>query len=51
VKSHQPSNPTTRRGTAERANRAQQLYLSEGFRVVASDQDADIMIRAAIGSG
>jgi GNAT superfamily N-acetyltransferase len=31
--------------SVERANRAQQLYLSEGFRVVASDTDADTMIR------
>lgn len=31
--------------SVERANRAQQLYVSEGFRVVASDQDADTMVR------
>jgi GNAT superfamily N-acetyltransferase len=30
--------------SVERANRAQNLYLSEGFRVVSSGQDADTMI-------
>jgi formylmethanofuran dehydrogenase subunit A len=28
----------------ERANRARDLYLSEGFRVLSSGQDADVMI-------
>lgn len=31
--------------SVERANRAQNLYLSEGFRVVSSGQDADTMLR------
>jgi GNAT superfamily N-acetyltransferase len=31
--------------SVERANRAQKLYLSEGFRVVASGTDADTMLR------
>jgi GNAT superfamily N-acetyltransferase len=31
--------------SVERANRAQNLYLSEGFRVVSSGPDADTMVR------
>jgi len=31
--------------SVERANKAQHLYCSEGFRVVASGRDSDTMVR------